>query len=145
MFDQPPRSLRSITVTAFMKTWASIGNNDLIEWLEFPSLWPELKVLSVQMTPPRNFGYVSSRAILEPEPWRRLGRCLLCKDRFPTLEELAIVLIQDGTMFFNWEEEEEWAEGADNILCTDAIVDALDVGECFVVNVFKGSVIIEHC
>lgn len=97
----------------------------------------------MQMTPLRNFGYKSLRAILEPDPWRRLGRCLLCKDRFPTLEELAIVLIQDGTMLIDWEEEEDWAEGIDDVLCTDAIVDALDVGGCFAVNVSKGNVIIE--
>lgn len=141
----PPHSLQSMSVTAFTKTWTWMGNNDLIEWLEFPLRWPELKVLSVQMTPLRNFGHKSLTAILEPDPWRRLGHCLLCKDRFPTLKELAIVLIQDGTTLINWEEEKDWAEGIDNVSYADAIVDALNVDGTFVVNISKGNVILEDC
>lgn len=122
-----------------------MGNNDLIEWLEFPMLWPELKVLSLQMTPLRNFGSKSLSAILEPEPWRRLGHCLLCKDRFPMLEQLVIVMIQDGTGLIDWEEEEDWAESIVDVFVEFAIVDALDIGERFVVEVSKGNVFVENC
>lgn len=95
------------------------------------------------MTPLRNFGYKSLKAVWEPEPWRLLGQSLLCKDRFPALEELVIILIQDGRKLIDWEEEEDWAEGIDDVSVADVIVNALDVGGRLLVNVLKGNVFTE--
>lgn len=85
------------------------------------------------------------RTIHEPEPWRELGQCLLCKDRFPKLAELVIILIQDGMKLIDWEEEEDWAQGINNASGAEAIVKALNVGGSFLVNISSSNVIVEHC
>lgn len=73
----------------------------------------------------------------------RLGECLLCKDRFPALEELAIVLIEDGTKLINWEEEEDWVGESDVALGANVILKALNVGDGLMVSISKDNVVIE--
>lgn len=126
----PPRSLRSVTVTAFTKTWCWSGSRNLTAWLEKPSQWAGLEVLRIQMTPMQNFGCSSLAAVKESEPWAKLGHCLRDRYRFPSLQRLEVVLIMEGGSLFDWQ---EFRENCDECVegqmaeAKEAIEDGLDI------------------